>query len=83
MKKVCPRCNNEDPALFYQGSKGIYCRACIKFSRMLISDVHHENWDDFPSDLSDEFHLDFELTDHQKKISSLIPEKMKTGDVLV
>lgn len=83
MKRICPRCSNEDQSLFYQGTKGWYCRACIKFSRMLISENHHENWDDFPSDLKDEVKLDFELTELQKEISNLIPEKMKLNDVLV
>ena len=67
MKRICPRCSNEDQSLFYQGLKGWYCRACIKFSRMLISENHHENWDDFPSDLKDEVKLDFELTELQKE----------------
>ena len=83
MKKICPRCSNEDQDLFYEGSKGWYCRACIKFSRRLLSEIHYENWDDFPSDLSADVHLDFELTDLQKEISKLISEKMETGDVLV
>ena len=83
MKKICPRCSNEDQNLFYEGSKGWYCRACIKFSRRLLSEIHYENWDDFPSDLSADVHLDFELTDLQKDISKRIPEKMETGDVLV
>lgn len=83
MKRICPRCSNQDQSLFYQGSKGWYCRACVKFSRMLISETRNENWDDFPSDLSYEVHLDFELTPAQKKISELIVENMKTKDVLV
>ena len=83
MKKICPRCSNEDQSLFYKGSKGWYCRACIQFSRRLISDSQYENWDDFPSDLSSDVYLDFELTTPQKQISALICEKMKTGDVLV
>ena len=70
MKKICPRCSNEDQDLFYEGSKGWYCRACIKFSRRLLSEIHYENWDDFPSDLSVDVHLDFELTDLQKEISN-------------
>ena len=83
MKKICPRCGNQDQTLFYQGSKGWYCRACIKFSRYLISEHHFEQWDDFPSDLKDDVHLPFQLTSLQKQISQQIIEKMETSDVLV
>jgi len=34
----CKRCLNEDPALFYKGSKGIYCRKCVRFKRLLIQE---------------------------------------------
>ena len=34
----CLRCNNEDPTYFYKGSKGYYCRKCIRFSRVLLEE---------------------------------------------
>ena len=34
----CPRCQNTDPAWFYPGSKGWYCRRCISFGRILIEE---------------------------------------------
>ena len=79
----CPRCGNTDIDLFYQGSKGWYCRACIKFSRVLLSETRQENWDDYPADLDSEYRLNFELTDHQKIISRQICKQMKEKDVLV
>lgn len=82
-KVVCPRCGNTDQSLFYQGSKGVYCRACISFSRYLVSETKQENWDDYPADLTSEYTLDFALTEHQKRVSHEIVEKMKRKDVLV
>ena len=64
MKKICPRCSNEDQNLFYEGSKGWYCRACIKFSRRLLSEIHYENWDDFKSKNSGKY---FYFTRYGKK----------------
>lgn len=83
MKNRCPRCGNTDAELFYEGSKGVYCRACISFSRFLISKVSHEDWTEFPAELNSDVHLSFELTPFQKEVSYQICEKMKTGDVLV
>ncbi len=83
MKNRCPRCGNTNPELFYEGSKGVYCRACIHFSRYLISEVHHEDWTEFPLELNSDVHLDFELTPFQKQVSQKICEKMAVGDVLV
>lgn len=83
MKNKCPRCGNTNPEFFYKGSKGVYCRACIHFSRYLISEVHHEDWSEFPSDLNPDVHLEFELTPFQKEVSRQIIEKMKQNDVLV
>ena len=36
--RECPRCLNRDPRYFYKGKKGIYCRKCIRFKRILLSE---------------------------------------------
>ena len=83
MKKKCPRCGNSDPELFYQGSKGIYCRACVRFFRFLVSDTPEQDWQPFPDDLDEEYSLSFELTPAQKMISQEIVKQMDKKDVLV
>ena len=83
MENKCPRCGNENQELFYTGSKGVYCRACIRFSRYLITDLKHEKWLDYPDDLDDGYSLSFELTPVQKQVSNEIVKQMKTKDVLV
>ncbi len=83
MENKCPRCGNTNQELFYSGSKGVYCRACIKFSRYLIFDVRHEEWIDYPDDLDDSYSLTFDLTAAQKQVSKEIVQQMKIQDVLV
>ena len=83
MKMICPRCSNTDPALFYKGSKGVYCRACIRFSRFLISENFQEKWDDLPVDLDSEYSLDFSLTKLQKSLAQKITESMQHQDTLL
>lgn len=34
----CPRCGNTDSAWFYQGSRGFYCRRCIRFGRIMLEE---------------------------------------------
>lgn len=65
----CPRCGNTDPAFFYQGSRGWYCRRCIGFGRMMVEDSQK------PSSLlkteegSEEYLLKYPLTPAQAKVS--------------
>lgn len=65
----CPRCLNEQRTYFYKGSKGYYCRKCIQFKRILLSEsleavalqpVHSK---------SSDFYLPFSLTPLQKIMS--------------
>lgn len=79
----CPRCRNTEPKYFYQDGQHVYCRKCIQFGRV---------------DLTDEIqpkayicrkhrikaHLDFELTDAQKKASVRLKENaLNKKDTLV
>ena len=34
----CKRCGNKDKNYFYLGSRGYYCRKCIKFKRILLEE---------------------------------------------
>lgn len=75
----CPRCKNEDPNYFYQDEKQIYCRKCIQFGRVNVTDilqpkpyvchVHHVH----PQ-------LTFTLTDEQKKASKALNTYALKGD---
>jgi competence protein ComFA len=64
----CKRCNNTDPAYFYKGSKGWYCRKCIRFKRVLIEEELQPI--QYPINDSDgEYQLGFKLTSKQKQLS--------------
>jgi len=78
----CKRCGNKDPAYFYKGHKGYYCRKCIRFSRILLEE------EIFPLDYeiaegAEEFGFDYRLTDQQLEASGKCVEDLKYGDVLL
>ncbi|MFI3284838.1 MAG: DEAD/DEAH box helicase family protein, partial [Erysipelotrichaceae bacterium] len=78
----CPRCNNEDEEYFYHGSKGWYCRKCIRFKRILLS----EELTPYPLDeVTEEVspYLSYELTDFQKEISKQLCASVFKEDVLL
>lgn len=62
---ICERCGNTDPQLFYHGSRGIYCRKCIRFRRYLIEEEEeaHEN----RTGASGEYFFRYPLTETQKE----------------
>ena len=78
----CPRCGNKDPTYFYRGSKGYYCRKCIKFKRALI-DEDIEPFDYHTNVESDEYNFNFKLTDDQIRASKQCKEFVSYGDVLL
>lgn len=65
----CKRCGNKDPTYFYEGSKGIYCRKCVGFKRILFDEEIKAI--DYPVDyLSGEYNFDYPLTKYQKQASN-------------
>ena len=78
----CRRCGNKDPAYFYKGHKGYYCRKCVRFSRILLEE------EIFPMDYeiaegAEEYGFDYRLTDLQLRASRQCVEDLKYGDVLL
>lgn len=79
----CPRCLNEDPAYFYKGVKGYYCRKCISFSRICIEDSIEEVNLELPQIKSEEYTIEYPLTDEQQRISHLCATKIEETDILI
>ena len=79
----CPRCLNEDPAYFYKGVHGYYCRKCISFSRICIEDTLESVSLDLPGNNSEEYVLKYPLTEKQKIISTQCKEKIEETDILI
>lgn len=79
----CKRCGNKDDKYFYYGSKGIYCRKCVSFKRILLTeDLDSKEYD--ISKESGEYHFDYPLTKYQQKASVDILDNLKEGnDVLL
>ncbi|MDO4199110.1 MAG: helicase-related protein [Erysipelotrichaceae bacterium] len=78
----CKRCGNKDPEYFYKGHKGIYCRKCIRFSRVLLEE-ELSSFDYEVSEGIDDYHFSYELTAAQKKASKEVCEYIKDKDVLL
>lgn len=79
----CLRCGNTDPEYFYKGSKGYYCRRCIRFKRILIEEIiSPKNYE--VSEGASEYALAYELTKDQKHASQeLLKELLLGHDVLL
>ena len=78
----CRRCGNEDPAYFYKGHKGFYCRKCIRFSRLLLEE------EPCPADYeiaigTDEYRFDYKLTQSQEIASKECAACLERSDVLL
>lgn len=78
----CPRCGNRDRRYFYLGSKGLYCRRCIAFRRVLISE-ELETHDYEVIDQSANLELTYPLTRYQKAASKRLGKAIETSDVLL
>lgn len=79
----CPRCLNEDPAWFYHGINGWYCRKCIGFGRVMIEEETEPVSLSEINEGSEEYVLKYPLTPAQKKVSDLCCEKIREQDVLI
>lgn len=78
----CKRCGNKDPSYFYKGSRGYYCRKCIKFARTLLE----EDLEPIDYEIGQnvqEYEFKYELTKAQKIASDKCADSLKTGDVLL
>ena len=78
----CPRCSNTDPAYFYKGSKGYYCRKCIRFSRVLLKE-ELEGFDYEVDPEASEYAFSYELSKDQKEASDRCLRALENGDVLL
>ena len=78
----CPRCGNEDPKWFYLGSKGWYCRKCVKFRALQLNNDLEESYPE-PPIVEAEYSLRFKLTVYQKEVSDQILSLTKQGKSLL
>jgi len=79
----CLRCGNKDERYFYHGHKGIYCRKCVVFKRILLSE-EPEVRDYLIGEDIDDYSFEFELTPYQKKAADDCLEYLKgNNDVLL
>ena len=79
----CPRCLNTDPAYFYKGSNGWYCRKCIPFGRVMLEEENEAVSLTIPKEKSEEYLLQYPLTEKQKEISEQCAELIEDHDVLL
>jgi len=78
----CKRCGNKDPDYFYKGSRGYYCRKCIRFKRILLE----EEPDCLDYEINNNihtYHFAYELTKPQQSASKEVLEYCKQYDVLL
>ena len=79
----CKRCGNEDTSYFYLGSKGLYCRKCVRFKRILLNEDQEELLYDIDANAG-QYEIGFELTPYQKKASQEVCKNIGDGyDVLL
>lgn len=78
----CVRCGNRDPAYFYRGHKGIYCRKCIGFSRILLEEEMESPEYEVGRDIEG-YRFDYELTPHQKLASRKCADCIEHKNVLL
>jgi len=79
--RQCPRCQNKDPAYFFLGAKGWYCRKCIGFRRFLLSD-HYEKTNELKM-LEAEYFLPFKLSKKQRVIAEQVKENYRQHNILI
>ena len=79
----CKRCGNKDPNFFYLGSKGYYCRKCVRFKRILLNEESEELLYDIDANHNN-YELSFNLTKYQKEASDKLCNYINYGyDVLL
>lgn len=78
----CKRCGNSNPAYFYKGHKGYYCRKCVSFKRILLKEEPIDTKYEISEGVS-EYHFEYPLTSFQEDASLKCLEYLKDGDVLL
>ncbi|MBR2577745.1 MAG: DEAD/DEAH box helicase, partial [Erysipelotrichaceae bacterium] len=78
----CKRCGNTDEAYFYKGHKGIYCRKCVSFKRILLEEELAPLEYEVSREAGD-YHFDFPLTVFQEEVSLKCRRYIKESDVLL
>lgn len=79
----CPRCLNEDPAYFYHGTKGWYCRKCIRFGRLMIEEDQKPISFLKPEQTASTYCLTYPLTPEQKELSEQVIQNIAHTDILL
>ena len=79
----CPRCLNTDPSYFYNGSKGWYCRRCISFSRVLLTEEQEPVALEEVHAAAEEYELTYPLTDKQAELSRQCVQLAESTDILI
>ncbi|MBR2801071.1 MAG: DEAD/DEAH box helicase [Erysipelotrichaceae bacterium] len=79
---ICKRCGNSDPAFFYNGHKGVYCRKCVRFRRILLEE-EAEGIEYETDPLAAEPQFAFPLTAKQEEISRACRQALQEEDVLL
>ena len=69
----CARCLNEADEYFFHGTRGWYCRKCIKFGESQPPESEMKEVDP-------EYHLNFSLTARQAEISHKLTEYVRKGE---
>lgn len=78
----CLRCGNKDPAYFYLGHKGYYCRKCISFSRILLNEeIEPFNYE--ISEEADDYRFNYKLIGRQLCASKMCSLCLEKSDVLL
>ena len=78
----CKRCGNIDQTYFYKGHKGIYCRKCVSFKRILLEEEPKDIKYEISENVS-EYNFEYPLTPFQKEASNKCLKYLKEGDVLL
>lgn len=78
----CKRCGNDNPAYFFKGHKGWYCRKCVAFKRILLEDEPIPTNYEVSKGTGD-YSFNYELTSFQKNISIRCLKWLKNYDVLI
>ena len=77
----CPRCDNTDIKYFYKGHRGWYCRKCVRFKRVLISDdLEAPDYDVIPDGT---LTMTYPLTVYQEAVANDCIAAISEADVLL
>lgn len=79
----CPRCLNTNPAWFYKGSRGWYCRRCIRFNRIMLEETQTPVSLSPLSSNTAPYLLQYPLTPMQKIISHQVATHILQQDILL